>query len=361
MIELLNYKDQNPSLLNLKFCKAELRGSSHFIPLKLNKNQPILIKTPKLYMPFQPKFQSSDSGYLRLSFDNLKIDRDVELFHIWIKSLEKHLHDSLSIDLKKKNLTSIIKQSHPYSDYFNINFDTNQLKIYNINLEPISVQDIKGKFYAYFVIQLSGMCYNTKQNNIRIVLDLIQFKLDNPKNAIQECLFLDEIMETKKEINLVKSHPKLASYIKMLNLGVPKFAVQQKMMITGTPSEYLDYLESDIDDLPPQLKKILEEYSSNNSNSETNSSTDSNVKSDENVKIPSGMSVLNSLNSLISSNLLQGGLNKLKKVEKDPESTLLKIKKMSGISSLPVPSLDQIKDALQNLKSVNESDKKPDY
>jgi hypothetical protein len=366
MIEVLNYKDQNPSELNIKFCKMESRGLSYFIPLKINKDKPILIKTPKLYMPFQPKFQTQESGYIRLSFDNFKIDTDVQMFHTWFKKLEKHLHNSLlnnssSNELKKKTLASVIKESPPYSDYFNINFETNNLKIYNINLKPVPIQDIKGKFYAYFIIQLSGMIYNTKQNNIRIVVDLIQFKLDNPKNAIQECLFLDEVEQTPPEPNLVKNHPKFTSYIKMLNLGIPKFAVQQKMMISGDNPEYLDHLDKDIKNLPENLKKILINID-NIDNIDNVNDIKNNDVDDKNSSTLTKSPKMVGLNSLISSNLLMGGLNKLKKVEKDPDFTLTKIKKMSGLSSiLPVPSLNQIKDALQNLKSVNDSENKSDY
>ena len=372
-IELISYKEDNPRKFQFKFCKRETRGSSYFIPLKIKKDQVILLKTPKLYMPFQPKFQTSESGYLRLSFDNYKIDSDVQAFYSFFKNLENHLHNSLPTEFKRKEFRSAIKQSPPWADYFNVNFETNQLKVYNLSLEPISLKDIQGKFYAYFIVQLSGIYYNPGSNLIGTVWDLIQFKLDNPKNAIQECLFLDEIQENKPK-ELLKDHAIIKSYTKMLNLGVPKNAVAQRMRLKGDDPEFLEYLDYDVSELPEKLKKIInladedqvnaninnnidniDNNNSNNNNNSDNGNNSDNLNNDGESPIkgppPFGL-------ALINPNLLKGGLNKLKKVDEDPR--LAKIKKRSGYI-YPVPSLDQIKDALSNLKSLNESDKKGDY
>jgi len=341
-IELISYKDTDPEKIQLKLYKAESRGLSHVIPLKMKKNQPILLKTPKLYMPFQPKFQTKSSGYIRLSFDNFKIDPDLQLFYDFFRKLEKYLRVILPTNLKRKDFRSSIKHSPPYADYFNVNFDLNQLKIYNLNLEQINLEDVQSKFYAYFVIQLNGIYFNPTTNVCGPIWDLIQFKLDNPKNAIQECLFLDEIEQPPRPL---KDVPELKQYFKMINLGVPKNAVKQKMVMGEVDPEYLEY--QDYNKLPENLQKKIGENSLV-------------IEEPEDIKssVKSSLSKLLSVGprpSLINPNLLKGGLTKLKKVEEcDLSST-----KSDRI--FPVPSLNEITDALKNLKSLEESSNLSDY
>lgn len=349
-IELISFKNTDPEQINLKLCKTESRGSSYVIPLKMKNNQPILLKTPKLYMPFLPKFQTKSSGYIRLSFDNFKIDQDIQLFYAFFLKLEEYIKIIFPHKIKKTKFRSCIRQSLPYADYFNVSFDLNQLKIYNLNFEQINIHDVQSKFYAYFVIQLNGIYFNSNTNTYGLIWDLIQFKLDNPKNAIQECLFLDEIKQSSRPL---KEIPELKQYFKMLTLGIPKNAVKQKMIMAKMDPDYLEY--NDYNDLPEILQQKITENSIKNCNQ---------LGNDEDTEFKSNLSKLfskNSSQSLINNDILKNKLNKLKKIDleiNDSDSSFNKIKKHINF---PVPSLFEIKDALKNLKSLENSSKLSDY
>ena len=56
--------------------------------------------------------------------------------------------------------------------------------IYNNDLELINIKEVEGNFYAVFIIELNGFYCNSKTKTIRLVWNLLQFKLEKIKKII---------------------------------------------------------------------------------------------------------------------------------------------------------------------------------
>jgi hypothetical protein len=313
----------------------ETRNNNIIIPIKYTNNKPLLFKTPKIYMPFKPNISNSQGGYLRLSFDNIKIDSDLKFFYEFIKNIDTYLENKLlnSNIIKNSNIhfKKTIKNSEGYSDYFNLNFANNEIKVYDSDLNLISIEDVNGNFYAYFVIELIGFYYNKKIKQTKLIWNIIQFKLDKLRKIINECLFLDENIqienktETEKEKikEPLKKHSLLEKFFKMLTVGIPRIAIEHKMTLANINIKYLDYSpDTDINMLPDDLKENL----INNDNETTMNDIIQPIHNKNNII------------DIIKQNII---LNKLKISPKNKKNDIKK--------TLRVPSLLEIQEARQKL------------
>ncbi len=324
---------------NLKFKNPETRNNNVFIPIKYD-NKPLLFKTPRLYMPFKPHInqnkipnQQQTKGFVRLSFDNIKIDKKIEDFYNFINKTEKSLKNKLNesniinnLNINKSTkiqLQKTIQKTDGYPDYFNMNFNTNELKVYDSSLSLININDVNGNFYAYFVIELAGFFYNHKTHTIKLVWNLLQFKLDKVKQIIDECMFLDE---QPTEILKLKNHPKLEKFFKMMMVGVPRMAIQHKMILDRVDINFLDYApDTDFNTLSENLKSSIENSEDKNKNIDTEKEK---VSIKEIVKI----------NKIIIQ----------KKQQSDKKLNIIPKK------SLTVPSLQEIQNAYKKLLKKDE-------
>jgi hypothetical protein len=314
---------------NLKFKNIETRNNNVFIPIKYD-NKPVLFKTPRLYMPFKPHInQNQTNGFVRLSFDNIKIDRKIEDFYNFINMTEKSLKNKLNesniinnLNINKSSkikLQKTIQKTDGYPDYFNMNFNMNELKVYDSSLSLININDVNGNFYAFFVIELAGFFYNHKTHTIKLIWNLLQFKLDKVKQIIDECLFLDE---QPTEILKLKNHPKLEKFFKMIMVGVPKMAIHHKMTLDCIDINFLDYApDTDFNTLSENLKSSLENRKDNSKDSEKGSNKE----------------IVN-INKIIIQ----------KKQQSDKKVNMIPKK------SLTVPSLQEIQNAYKKLLKRNE-------
>jgi hypothetical protein len=272
-------KFNEPELVNIIFKIPESRNHNITIPIKYKFHntdnvKPLLFKTPKIYMPFKPNITNQLGGYIRLSFDNLKLDHNLKDFYDFINNVDNYLEKKmieLNIIKSSKNIfKKTIKKVDGYPDYFNLNFNTTDIKCFDTNLKSIPIEEINGNFYAYFVIELFGFYYNKKTKQFRLIWHLVQFKLDKSRQIINECLFLDEDPDEKNtnsntntnenktsEIKL-RNHPYLEKYFKMLSVGIPKMAIKHKMTLSGMDDRYLDFSpDSNINSLPDDLKNKI--------------------------------------------------------------------------------------------------------
>ena len=368
--------NQNENLNKIKFRSPETRNNNIIIPIKINENEkkniPLIFKTPKMYMPFKPHISNSLGGYIRLSFDNIKIDNNLKDFYNFINSIEAYLEDKLNnselinhntnktkntnnnTNKSKITFKKTIQKSEGYADYFNLNFNVNDITIYDNDLSLISIDNVSGNFYAYFIIELTGFYYKQKTKEIKLIWSLVQFKLDKVKNKIQECLFLDEeeleqeklknqketlkdklketlIKEEEKKVFFLKNHILLEKFFKMLSIGIPKMAIQHKMSLLNIDIRFLDYSsDTDIDKLPIELKNKLNNENNNENNSKNNSKQ-----------------LLNNLE------MIKNNKKILKNVNLTEHKSLKNkiIEKLSN-KSLLVPSLEQINDAYKKLNKV---------
>jgi hypothetical protein len=385
---------ENENLNKIKLRSPETRNNNIIIPIKINENEkkyiPLIFKTPKMYMPFKPHISNQQSGYVRLAFDNIKIDNNLKDFYNFINSTETYLENKLNnsgmINLNNNNsgnnssnksknkitFKKTIQKTEGYADYFNLNFNMNDITIYDNDLSLISIDKVNGNFYAYFIIELTGFYYKQKTKEIKLIWSLVQFKLDKVKNKIQECLFLDEeeleqeklktlkdkdkdfkIENLKeKKINFIKNHVLLEKFFKMLSIGIPKMAVQHKMSLSNIDIRFLDFSsDTDIDKLPIELKNKLND---NNIDTNININDDNNISNQNDININDNNKSIN-LNKNLLSNIKN---HKLKNVNINlTEHKSLKNKIIEKLSnkSLLVPSLEQINEAYKKLNKVNKN------
>lgn len=327
----------------------------------------LLFKTPKMYMPFKPKIQNQIGGYIRLAFDNINIDKSVAFFFNFINDIDEYLeHELLRTKIMTnktiKHFQKTIKQTDGFSDYFNLNFNISETKVYDSTLNPINMNDVDGNFYAHFIIELTGIYFNKQTKKMRVIWNLVQFKLDKTKNIINECLFLDEehpkqIEQYESRLNqkkiekdfnnnlqpimLMKDNEILAKFYKMLSMGIPKLAVQHKMTLMNIDSRFIDYeYDFNLYHLPNDLKKILIPETNLNLNSNSNSSNDIDTKNNN--------SIGSSTTSLFSS-LNQFNKTKLKKVNEDDKAKKIKNQLSLMNKTMPVPTLEEIQEARKRL------------
>ena len=373
---LINDK-QNENLNKIKFRSPETRNNNIIIPIKINekdkKHIPLILKTPKMYMPFKPHISNQQGGYIRLAFDNIKIDNNLKDFYNFINSTESYLEDKLNKsgmivlnNNSNKNKSKItfkktIQKTEGYADYFNLNFNINDITIYDNDLSLTSIDNVSGNFYAYFIIELTGFYYKQKTKEIKLIWSLIQFKLDKVKNKIQECLFLDEeeleketlktlkdiqiqnLKEEEKKVNFIKNHILLEKFFKMLSIGIPKIAIQHKMSLSNIDIRFLDYSsDTDIDKLPIELKNKLNDNNIDISNQNDISQNENNQNINQNININKHLlsNIKNHKFKNVNVNLMEHKSLKNKIIEKLSNKSLL------------VPSLEQINDAYKKLKTI---------
>jgi hypothetical protein len=342
----------NDNFKKIKIRTPETRNDNILIPIKHKINDqnvkylPLLFKTPKMYMPFKPNYSSSNGyGYIRLSFDNIKIDQNVKVFYQFITNLESHLHNMLiDSDIFKNakfKMISTIQKSDGYSDYFNLNFKNEDINVYDMNLENIDINNVKGQFYGFFVIELAGFYYNKKTKTSKLIWNVLQFKLDQIKKKTDTCLFLDEtpteIINNDKPIKTyLKNVPELEKFFKMLSVGIPKMAVQLKMNLSKVDQRFIDYPpDTDLNTLPDELKSKLVSKKNEDDQDFTEE------KKNNSTELPKQQI---SISSLFGQNMNTN--IKLKKIDKND----IKSKKIiQNNKSLVVPSLQEITDAYTRL------------
>jgi hypothetical protein len=340
-----NFMNDN-FLNNIRLKTPETRNGHTIVPIKIlwenKKHIPLFFKTPKIYMPFKPTIKNNSGGYIRLSFDNINIDQNLNNFYKFLNSLEDYLENTLIssqiIKTKKKMFKKMVKHSDNYPDYINLNFNSNYLKVYDNNLDEIKINNIDGNLYGYYVIELIGFYHNQKTKINRLIWDIIQFKIDKTRKIIDECLFLDEsnvitpVIEVIKPtiVQLLKNDETLGKFFKMLSMGIPVMAVKHKMILSGLDARFLDYQgDFDINNLPEELKNKL----SNQDNIEKpikNNTEEFNLLSD-----------------------IGKGPHKFKIKKSSPNNNSSKIKNEFIKKGFKVPSLFEIQEARNKLFEKN--------
>jgi hypothetical protein len=386
---IIDFHSFNKNLIEtkIKIGHPETRNTVIMIPILHILDKPyktLLIKTPKMYMPFKPKIQNQTGGYVRLSFDNIKIDNTVDIFYNFINDIDVYLeHELLKTKImNNKNIKyfqKTIKQAEGFSDYFNLNFNINETKVYDSQLNPININDVEGNFYAHFILELTGIYFNKQTKKMRVIWNLVQFKLDKIKNIIDECLFIDEEPYNHLEYHLdkiererrekergikgginnsqvsfnfglststqtmipkipnisMKDNETLSKFYKMLSIGIPKAAVQHKMTLMNVDTRFLDYEHDfNIYSLPDDLKKILIPIS------ETNSANNNDIPTSP-------------INSLFSS-VNQFNKTKLKKINHDDKTIKIRSQLSLMKKTMTVPTLDEIQEARKRLLEKKE-------
>lgn len=281
----------------------QITQNSYHINFKIktdNGKEPVLLQTPKLFIPFGlNKYKFNMNVETSLLIHEPK--KEFKEFYISIKKLDrivKKMKNKNSL-LRDKQFVSCIK---PEVDIFPerliINV-SNTTTVFDLNRNEIDINKISKKTSGKFILHLSNIWIN--QNSFGYNLEAIQTIID-PKLIIKEFSFIEE--EPNNEYN---------KYFKMLSFGVPKEAVIKKMELEGINPNVLDKkpIPSTLPPPPPLPKLLL----GNN-----------------------------------KSNLNKNLLLEIKKSVKLKKTELIK---KDTFEDARIPSLDQISNALANLKKIN--------
>jgi len=224
---ILNHKDfkYSKNSLNVKR-KQHFSQEFTFFPIKYDSRE-FLIQTPVLFIPFGiQQYSVNDSKkYIDLSFQNIENDTNIKVF---FKNL-KRLYFSVKNNFQEYSVEHFFKKTkYSYSMRLKINDDC---LFFDQNKE--SYKDDIPKTYGSFIIHLTGLW--SMNQKIWFQWQLLQAKIKIPL-VLKEYAFIDDEEDQtviKRSTIPIPPPPPLPSlhsekYSKMLKLGIPKEAVEQK-------------------------------------------------------------------------------------------------------------------------------------
>ena len=227
---ILNHKNfqYDKELLNVKR-KQKFSQEFTFSQIKYN-SQEFLIQTPVLFVPFGiQQYSINDSKkYLDLSFQNIENDQNIQVF---LKNLKK-IYSSVKKDFQEYTVDKFLKETK-FSPLLRLKVDDNCL-FFDQNKNKY--QDDLPKTYGSFIIHLTGLW--SMNQKIWFQWQLLQAKIKIPF-VLKEYAFIDDDEEEKekeKEKTIQSKIPPpppppppvCSKYSRMLKLGIPKGAVEQK-------------------------------------------------------------------------------------------------------------------------------------
>ena len=228
---ILNHKNfkYDKELLNVKR-KQNFSQEFTFIPLKYD-SQEFLIQTPVLFVPFGiQQYSINDSKkYLDLSFQNMENDQNIQVF---LKNLKK-IHSSVKKGFQGHTVENFLKETK-LSPLMRLKVDDHCL-FFDQNKNKY--QDDLPKTYGSFIIHLTGLW--SMNQKIWFQWQLLQAKIKIPF-VLKEYAFIDDDDGgEERKVKIIQSKipippppppppPVCSKYSKMLKLGIPKGAVEQK-------------------------------------------------------------------------------------------------------------------------------------
>jgi hypothetical protein len=303
-------------------------------PIKYLNNS-LIIQTPILTMPFG-KYSYGSKSYIDASFINDVVDKDMACFKEIVTKINNEIIKYISKNNKTKFINSIKNSNDIYSDRIRLNIQEDIL-VFNERKDLVSQEYLKAKAYVKFLITPNNIWQN--ESKYGITWTILQAKV-YPQTILNTYSFLDDKEDKPNNSNIYKSHPQYQKYFKMISCGVPKQAVQHKMVL---------------DNLDPNVLDGKTNIDNNTSNDKvTNDNVLENINSDNKAKI-------NNLNSTLS-NIFASKLNlspnvnmlneiklaKLKKAEKKDKI----LKEVKESNSYRPPSLTQILEMKKKLNKV---------
>jgi len=229
---ILNHKNfqYDKELLNVKR-KQKFSQEFTFSQIKYN-SQEFLIQTPVLFVPFGiQQYSINDSKkYLDLSFQNIENDKNIQVF---LKNL-KQIHSSVKEDFQEYTVDNFLKETK-FPTLLRLKVDDN---CFFFDQNKNKYQDDLPKTYGSFIIHLTGLW--SMNQKIWFQWQLLQAKIKIPF-VLKEYAFIDDDEEEKEKEKekTIQSKipippppppppPVCSKYSKMLKLGIPKEAVEQK-------------------------------------------------------------------------------------------------------------------------------------
>jgi len=204
-------------------------------PIKYLNNS-LIIQTPILTMPFG-KYSYGSKSYIDSSFINDVVDKDMACFKEVITKINNEVIKYISKSNKKLKFINSIKNSNDiYSDRMRLNIQEDIL-VFNEKKDLVSQEYLKAKAYVKFLITPNNIWQNEEKYGI--TWTILQAKV-YPQTVLNTYSFLDDKEDKPSNSNVYKSHPQYQKYFKMISCGVPKQAVQHKMILENLDPNVLD-------------------------------------------------------------------------------------------------------------------------
>jgi len=184
-----------------------------------------------MFIPFGiSKFNTS--SYIDASFKNPTNDPTIDDFYTFISSIN-HYFISLK-KFKKYTFVNSLRKPHDFFPHtLKLKYNDDILIFNEDNIDITHTTNIKPKLYSKFIIQPTNLWVNHKDKKYGLLWMICQIKLFNnlvfkPKTFA----FIDEEVITNKI--------KYETYFKMLQRGVPLFAVKQKLILDKLDPTIID-------------------------------------------------------------------------------------------------------------------------
>tara|TARA_Y100000589_G_scaffold325052_1_gene362232 strand:- start:2501 stop:3640 length:1140 start_codon:yes stop_codon:yes gene_type:complete len=259
-----------------------------------------LLQTPKMYLPFG--ISSFDKNkYVNYSFRDVDINKEVKTFYNILSDIinivkKKAKEWDIFIGRKryKKNLK--INGNYPALLSTKIDYVENEynIKIYDNHRNKIEIEDVEKNKYGIGIIEISHV-WVMEHRIYSIQIKTLQLKIFIP-DILDSYAFIDDVSESVKE-NLIeykkkeeikkegiklKDHIKYKEYFKLVNLGVPIIAVENKMKTDKCSEEEIELLKMDKDDYVPE--KFVDTKKKTNTIVNSNMINNISLKKTEEVK-----------------------------------------------------------------------------
>jgi hypothetical protein len=330
----------------------------HLIPMyyMLDKDtkdtQALVIKTPRIFIPHSlyARGGNQTNQYLEIVFLNEGGDPMLAALKKWIKRVEARVIKILSrrktIKLDDKEFTSLLKEDDNYKSskiYLTIQSDKNEC--IDTDNKPIPSWEFVAPCYGFFVLQFKNIWMNASKWGINLYTQgamVLPSQIGNPPQVKIQHLFDDELLAYRP----IGDDECYQRFYKMLKMGVPLQAVQHKML-SEAPHLIQSVMKYSSDTLIINIPEL------NNNNNEVSS-------------IPPAPPAPPSFSSFQKNPMnpddirkqilgaITGGVQLRKTSESQQHSNSQGIEKKKIMGNirrdLMVPTLDEIRNALQNLK-----------
>lgn len=360
------YEDKT-NIKHIKFGKIQIFNNKKYIPIYYNQNNDkntkyndLLIKTPRLFVPNKPRRETSFKPSLELLMIKGE-DDGVKVFTDILKKIEKKIKKQIEkrkrLNLKGKEFVPLVRDDNKYkTNKFYTPLGIYSSSCIDINNKQIKEWEFITPTYGYFVILVKNVWISDYKWGINIFCNgamiLPSQLMDPPPIPVQELkyIFGPEIDSLKT----VGDSDIYMPFFKMKKMRVPIQAIKNKMIIEGLDDSIID-LKSDT-----PLSQIKSKSIMNTSNtiplpppppspilqSLQLSSNSLSLKKTSNIRIPSTSS--NSIHSQLITELLTKKNSVLRKKPQHDRKLLIKEE-----SDNRVPSLDQIVNAINKMKSIS--------
>jgi hypothetical protein len=330
----------------------------HLIPIyymtdkETKETQALVIKTPRIFIPHSlyTRGQTNQTNqYLEIVFLNEAADPMLAALKKWIKRAETRIIKILSrrktIKLDDKEFTSILKEDDNYKSskiYLSIQSDKNEC--IDTDNKPIPNWEFIAPCYGFFVLQFKNIWMNANKWGINLYTQgamVLPSQIANPPQIKIQHLFDDELLAYKP----IGDDERYQRFFKMLKMGVPLQAVQHKMTSEASHliQSVIQYSSDTLIINIPELNK---------------QATSSNILPPPPPPLP--QSSIFSFNNASSNPMnsddirkhIMGAIAGGVQLRKASDAPAIEKKKIlvNARRDLMVPTLDEIRNALQNLK-----------